>query len=140
MKELIEFERSQIMKRMINAIALVMAIVFGATLTMQAQAQEMSRTIEIKRDTRLGTEVLRKGEYSIRFVDGKDGEVVFMQGKREVLKATFTLTKLEKDAANAAVVSTLNDDGSYQLKRIELKGKSAALGFDNTVATAIMTR
>ena len=125
------------MKRGINVLAMGLAIVFGAALTMQAYAQEVSRAIVIKRDTRLGTELLPKGEYDIRFVEGKEGEVVFLQGKREVLKATFTVSKLDKDAPNTAIVSSANDDGSYQLKRIEFKGKTAALAFDNTVATAI---
>jgi hypothetical protein len=35
------------------------------------------------------------------------------------------------------VVSTADADGSYQLKRIEFKGKGAALVFDNTVATSL---
>lgn len=121
------------MKRWINVVVLGLAIVFGAV----AQAQEISRKIEIKRDTKLGTEVLPKGEYDVKFVEGKDGEVVFLRGKREVLKATYTIMKLEKDAENGAVVSTANNDGSFNLKRIEFRGKSAALVFDNTVATAI---
>ena len=128
------------MKRGINVVVIGLAIVFGAAVTMQVYAQEVSRAIAIKRDTRLGTEVLPKGEYDIRFVEGKEGEVVFLQGRREVLKATFTLTKLEKDAPNTAVVSSANDDGSFQLKRIEFRGKSAALVFDNTVATAVSKR
>jgi hypothetical protein len=36
------------------------------------------------------------------------------------------------------VVSVADSDGSYQLKRIEFKGKSEALIFDNTVATSLM--
>ena len=125
------------MKRGINAVVIGLALVFATALAMQAFAQEVSRAVAIKRDTRLGTELLPKGEYEIRFVEGKEGEVVFLQGRREVLKATFSVAKLEKDAPNSAVVSTLNDDGSYQLKRIEFKGKGSALVFDNTVATAI---
>lgn len=125
------------MKRRINVLVIGLAIMFCASVTMQVFAQEVSRAIAIKRDTRLGTQVLPKGEYDIRFVEGKEGEVVFMQGRREVFKATYTVTKLEKDAANTAVISSANDDGSFQLKRIEVKGKSAALVFDNTVATAI---
>src|ERR1044072_5038319 len=121
------------MKRWISVVVLGLAIVFGAV----AQAQEVSRKVEIKRDTRLGTEVLPKGEYDVKFVEGKEGEVVFLRGKREVLKATYTITKLEKDAENSAVVSTANNDGSFNLKRIEFRGKSAALVFDNTVATAV---
>jgi hypothetical protein len=121
------------MKRWINVVVLGLAIVFSTV----AQAQEVSRKIEIKRDTKLGTEVLPKGEYDVKFVEGKEGEVIFLRGRREVLKATYTITKLEKDAENSAVVSTANNDGSFNLKRIEFRGKSAALVFDNTVATAI---
>ena len=121
------------MKRWINVVVLGLAITFGAV----AQAQEVSRKVEIKRDTRLGTEVLPKGEYDVKFVEGKEGEVVFLKGKHEVLKATYTIMKLEKDAENSAVVSTANNDGSFNLKRIEFRGKSAALVFDNTVAKSI---
>jgi hypothetical protein len=125
------------MKRWINFLVLGLAVTFGAAATAQVYAQEVSRTIVIKRDTKLGAAVLPKGEYNVRFVEGKEGEVVFLQGKREVLKATFTLTKLDQEAVNSVVVSAANDDGSYQLRRIEFKGKNAALVFDNTVATAI---
>ena len=125
------------MKRWINFLVLGLAVTFGAALAAQAYAQEVNRTIVIKRDTKLGAAVLPKGEYNVRFAEGKEGEVIFLQGKREVLKATFTLTKLDQQASNSVVVSAANDDGSYQLKRIEFKGKSAALVFDNTVATAI---
>jgi hypothetical protein len=123
------------MKRWINVVVLGLAVMFGAAAT--TQAQEVSQKVEIKRDTRLGSEVLPKGEYDVKFVEGKEGEVVFLRGKREVLKATYTIIKLEKDAENGAVVSTANNDGSFNLKRIEFRGKSAALVFDNTVATAI---
>ena len=121
------------MKRWINVAVLGLAMVFSAV----AQAQEVSRKVEIKRDTRLGTAVLPKGEYDVKFVEGKEGEVIFLKGKHEVLKATYTVVKLEKDAENSAVISTSNNDGSFNLKRIEFRGKSAALVFDNTVATAI---
>jgi hypothetical protein len=125
------------MKRWINFLVLGLAVTFGAAATAQVYAQEVNRTIVIKRNTKLGAEVLPKGEYNVRFVEGKEGEVIFLQGKREVLRATFTLTKLDQEASNSVVVSAANDDGSYHLKRIEFKGKSAALVFDNTVATAI---
>lgn len=121
------------MKRWINVAVLGLAMMFSAV----AQAQEVSRKIEIKRDTRLGAEVLPKGEYDVKFVEGKEGEVIFLRGKHEVLKATYTVMNLEKDAENSAVISTSNTDGSFNLKRIEFRGKSAALVFDNTVATAI---
>lgn len=122
------------MKRF-QMIALVLAMALG--LAVAASAQEVGEKITIKRDTKLGTEVLPKGEYTLRFVDGDKGEVVFVQGKREVLKATYSVTKLDKEAANSAVVSSLGSDGSYQLKRVEFKGKNRAFVFENTVAKLI---
>jgi hypothetical protein len=122
------------MKRF-QMIALVLAVALG--LAVAAGAQEAPEKITIKRDTKLGTEVLPKGEYTLRFVDGDKGEVVFVQGKREVLKATYSVTKLDKEAANSVVVSSLGNDGSYLLKRIEFKGKNTAFVFENAVAKLI---
>jgi hypothetical protein len=115
------------------ALALVMALGLAAA----ASAQEVGEKITIKRDTRLGSEVLPKGEYTLKFVDGDKGEVIFVQGKREVLKATYSVAKLDKEAANSAVVSSLGNDGAYLLKRIEFKGKNTAFVFENTVAKLI---
>jgi hypothetical protein len=125
------------MKKIMSVVALGLALMFGFAATVQVSAQEVNRTITLRRDTKLGAETLPKGEYEIKFVDGKDGEVVFLHGKHEVLKATFTLAKLDKTPSDSVVVSTANDDGSFQLKRIEVKGKGAALVFDNTVAKLI---
>ena len=116
-------------------MALVLAMALG--LAVAASAQETGEKITIKRDTKLGTEVLPKGEYTLRFVDGDKGEVVFVQGKREVMKATYAVAKLDKEAANSVVVSSLGNDGSFLLKRIEFKGKNTAFVFENTVAKLV---
>jgi hypothetical protein len=123
------------MAKRFQMIALVLTLALG--LAVVASAQEVGDKITIKRDTKLGSEVLAKGEYTLKFVDGDKGEVVFVQGKREVLKATYTVTKLDKEAANSVIVSTLGNDGSYLLKRIEFKGKNTAFVFENTVAKLI---
>jgi hypothetical protein len=109
----------------------------GLGIVSPASAQEISRSIVVQRDSKLGSEAVTKGQYSVKFVEGKDGELVLLRGKHEVLKATYKLTTLDHPAANNIVVSTVDANGSYQLKRIEFKGKTAALVFDNTVATAI---
>ena len=123
------------MAKRLQLIALVLALALG--LAVVASAQEVGEKVTIKRDTKLGSEVLAKGEYTLRFVDGDKGEVIFVQGKREVLKATYTVAKLDKEAANSVIVSTLANDGSYLLKRIEFKGKNTAFVFENTVAKLI---
>jgi hypothetical protein len=124
------------MKRYISSIAAGLALVLALSVA-SAFSQEVSRKIVIKRDTKLGSEVLPKGEYAVKYVEGKAGEVVFLRGKNEVLKATFTFAKTDQSTTGNMVVSTADADGSYQLKRIEFKGKGAALVFDNTVATSL---
>jgi hypothetical protein len=123
------------MTKRFQMIALVLAVALG--LAVAAGAQEAGDKITIKRDTKLGSEVLPKGEYTLRFVDGDKGEVVFVQGKHEVLKATYSVTKLDRDAGSSVVVSSLGGDGSYLLKRIEFKGKNTAFVFENTVARLV---
>jgi hypothetical protein len=122
------------MTKRFQMIALVLAMALNLAA---ASAQEVGEKINIKRDTKLGSEVLPKGEYTLKFVDGDKGEVVFVQGKREVLKATYSVTKLDKEAANSAIVSSLGNDGAYLLKRIEFRGKTTAFVFENTVAKLI---
>jgi hypothetical protein len=110
----------------------------GLAIVSPVSGQEISRAIVIQRDSKLGNEAVAKGEYSVKFAEGKDGELLLLRGKREVLKATYKLTTLDHPAANTLVVSTVEADGSYQLKRIEFRGKSTALVFDNTVAKAVI--
>ena len=123
------------MTKKFQMIALVLAMAFGFAVV--ASAQEVGDKITIKRDTKLGTEVLPKGEYTLRFVGGDKGSVVFVQGKREVLTATYTAANLDKEPANSAVILSLGSDGSYLLKRIEFKGRNTAFVFENTVAKLI---
>lgn len=125
------------MKRLINSLIAGLALAL-ALAAVPAFAQEVSRTVIIKRDAKLGSEVLPKGEYAVRFDEGQPGEIVFLRGKREILKATFTIAKIDQSPSGNMVVYTADSDGSYQLKRIEFKGKSAALVFDNTVATSLV--
>jgi hypothetical protein len=121
------------MKRWITALSLALAML-GATAA-QTSAQEISRSITLKRDAKLGGQVLPKGEYSVKYVEGK-GELVFLQGKHEVLTATYKIGKLDKAPSTNLVVYTEQGDGSFELKRIEFKGKDSALVFENTVAKA----
>jgi hypothetical protein len=122
------------MKRWINSLVVAMAMVVGLAAT-TAFAQEVNRSIVLKRDAKVGSQLLPKGEYAVKYVQGKD-ELVILQGKREVLTATYKVTKLDKAAANTSVVYSEEADGSFQLKRIEFKGKDSALVLENTVAKA----
>jgi sulfur carrier protein ThiS len=124
------------MKRGINSLVLALAMVVGLAAGTTAYAQEINRSIVLKRDAKVGGQVLPKGEYALKYVEGKD-ELVILQGKREILSATYKVTKLDKAAPGTIVIYSEEADGSFQLKRIEFKGKDSALVLENTVAKVI---
>jgi hypothetical protein len=123
------------MRRRIYSLVLAVAMVVGLT-ALTSFAQEVSRSILLKRDAKVGGQVLPKGEYSVKYFEGKE-ELVVLQGNREVLSATYKVTKLDKAAPATAVIYSQEADGSFLLKRIEFKGKDSALVLENTVARAI---
>lgn len=131
----VKCERSLIMKRSINYLVLSLALVVGMAVS-TASAQEHSRSILLKRDAKVGAQVLPKGEYALKYSEGKD-ELVILQGKREIISATYKVTKLDKAATDTLVVYSQEADGSFLLKRIEFKGKDSALVLENAVAKAI---
>lgn len=115
------------MKKLISFLCVGIVMATGLAIASPASAQEVSRTVTITRDSTLGGQALTKGDYSIKFVEGKDGSLVLLRGKKEVLKASYKVIKLAQPAANNAVAYTAAADGSYQVKRIEFKGKSEAI-------------
>ena len=123
------------MRKFMSVGVLGLAIVVGLA-TVPAFAQEVSRSILLRRDAKVGGQVLPKGEYDVKYVEGKD-ELVITHGKKEVLTATYKVAKLDKAATVTAVTYSQEADGSFQLKRIEFKGQDSALTFEGTVAKAI---
>ncbi len=118
-------------KSAVASLALAAAILVAPVL-----AQEVNRSVTLRRDAKFGQQALTKGEYSVKYTEGK-GELVVLRDKREVLTATYELAKLDKPAADNAVIYSENADGSFQLKRIEFRGSASALVFENTIAKAI---
>ncbi len=97
-------------------------------------AQQVDRSITINRDGKVGDQPLAKGSYTVKFTEDKDGELVILKGKKEVAKAAYELTKLNEPSPENAVTYTLASDGSYQVKRIEFKGKNTAIEFTGNTA------
>ena len=118
-------------KSAVASLALAAVILVAPVL-----AQEVNRSVTLRRDAKLGQQALTKGEYSVKYTESK-GELVVLRDKREVLTATYELAKLDKPAADNAVIYSENADGSFQLKRIEFRGSASALVFENTIAKAI---
>lgn len=92
-----------------------------------AQGKEVSKSIVTHRDAKVAGQVLAKGSYTVRFADDKEGELVLLQGKREVLKAPYRISQLTKPAAQTQVVLMASGDGTYRLTRIEFEGSVVAL-------------
>jgi hypothetical protein len=93
-------------------------------------AQEISRSVLITRDSKLGDKQIGKGGYEIKFVEGKDGELILLKGKEEVSKASYKVIRLDQPAPNNAVIYTASPDGTFTVKRIEFKGKTEAITFE----------
>lgn len=123
------------MRRALSVGILGLAL-FAGLVNVSAYAQEVNRTISLKRDAKIGEQSLPKGDYDVKYVEGKD-ELVIARGRRDVLTATYTIAKLDKAPAVTSVFYSQEADGSFHLKRIEFKGKDSALVFDNTVVKAI---
>ena len=115
------------MKKLISSLIVGIIMATGLAVASPASAQEVSRTVTITRDSKLAGQTLTKGDYSIKFVEGKDGELVLLKGKKEVLKASYKWTKLTGPAGNNAIAYDAGSDGSFLVRRIEFKGKSEAI-------------
>jgi hypothetical protein len=118
------------MKRVASFMIFGLVLATGLAAASQVSAQEVNRTITITRDSKIGGQAVTKGDYSVKFVEGKDGDLVLLKGKKEVAKASYKVTKLAHPAADSSVSYTAAADGSYQVKRIEFKGKSDAIAFE----------
>jgi hypothetical protein len=115
------------MKRLVTSVVLGLVLASGLAVASPVDAQEVSRSITITRDSKVGTQSLNKGDYSVKFSEGKDGELVVLKGKKEVLKASYKIVKLNQPATDNSVAYTANADGSFRVKRIEFKGKNEAI-------------
>ena len=118
------------MKRLVSSLILGLVMATGLAIASPASAQEVSRSVTITRDSKLAGQDLIKGDYSIKFVEGKDGDLVLTKGKKEVAKASYKVVKLAQPATDTSVIYMSNPDGTFRVKRIEFKGKSEAISLE----------
>ena len=115
------------MKKRLNVTLLMVVMVFGLSAVSPVLSQEQTRGVMIGRDTKVAGQSLEKGSYTLKFVEGKEGQLIFLRGKREVVKASYETTKLKAPAGDNSVVYRLGGDGSVTISRIEFKGMDTAL-------------
>ena len=105
------------MKKLISAFIVSMFMAAGLAVASPADAQEVSRTVTITRDSKLAGQAVTTGEYSVKFVEGKDGSL-FYSKEGEVVKASYKVTKLAQPAGNNAIAYDSAPDGSFVVRRI----------------------
>jgi len=113
------------MSKFVSSLILSFAIV--AMTAFVAVGQEVTKSLSLSRDTTVGAQKISRGDYTVKFIDDKDGQIAFLKGSREVAKANYRLVKLTRPAPDTSVIFNVGTDGSYKLTRIELKGESFAL-------------
>ena len=79
-------------------------------MSLTAFAQSATRTLVVSRDAKIGGAVLPQGKYTIAFDEKKEGEAVISKNDREVVKASYKLVDLAKNASDNAVVFGMNSD------------------------------
>jgi hypothetical protein len=117
------------MKKMISGFAFTMVLVFSSSIPSLAGG-EITRSFKLTRESKISGQVLKEGDYSVKFMDDKEGELIVLKGKKEVVKANYKFKPLTASASENAVAYTQNGDGVLHLIRIEFKGMKSALIFE----------
>jgi hypothetical protein len=99
-------------------------------LAVPALAQGVTRTLTFSRPAKIGGQVIQAGKYSVAYDEAKDGDLVVTKDGKEVAKAAYKRTELNSVPADSAVVFVAAGDGSYKVRRIEIKGSKTALVFE----------
>lgn len=111
------------LKSYIIGLTLAATLFAGATVF----GQEATKSITLNRDGKINGQVLSKGSYTLKFDESKGGDLQFLKGKKEVVKAPYDLMPLNKTPEDTVVVFKIADDGSLQVSRIEFKGNKTAI-------------
>ena len=98
----------------------------SALLAGAAFAQGQQQKVEFYLDGKVGTEVVKKGTYTVTLPEGKQGQIEIKVGKK-VVAANVS----KKDIATASdadkMTYTTNEDGSRTVSSITPKGKKYTL-------------
>ena len=116
--------------KLLKSLSLSLILTVGLALALPAFGQNITRTLTLSRPAKVGTQTVSQGKYTAAFDEKKDGELTLAKEGKEVAKASYKLVELTKPAADSAVIFTMADDGTFKVRRIEIKGLKSALQFD----------
>jgi hypothetical protein len=116
------------MKKTISALVASFALVLS--LSISHVAADVTKSFTLTRDSKINGQALKQGDYSIKYADDKDGELILLKGKKEVVKSAYKLVQLSVAPGDDKVTYTVDDDGSFHVKRLEFKGSKTAISFE----------
>jgi hypothetical protein len=116
------------MKKTISALVASFVLVFA--LTASHFAADLTKSFTLTRDSKINGQAVKNGDYSVKYSDDKDGELILLKGKKEVVKSAYKLVQLSVAPSDDKVTYTVDDDGSFHVKRLEFKGSKAAISFE----------
>ncbi|MEW6131066.1 MAG: hypothetical protein AB1757_28810 [Acidobacteriota bacterium] len=116
------------MKKTIYAMVASFALVLS--LALSNVAADVTKSFTLTRDSKIKGQPLTKGDYSVKFADDKEGELVVMKGKKEIVKSTYKIITLNEAPSDNKIAYTVSEDGSFTVKRIEFKGSKTAISFE----------
>ena len=103
---------------------LAMAVLFATS----AFAAANKTSIDVRKDTVVAGKTLTPGTYTVTWEgQGQNVDLSVTKGKAVVVKTPAHLTDLPKPAANNALVTKDNTDGTRSLSQIQISGKKFAL-------------
>jgi len=113
-----------------KAFGLTLLAAVLSALAIPALAQNVTRSLTISRQAKLGAQMIQPGKYTVAYDETKDGEAVVAKDGKEVLKTAYKRVELNNAPAESAVVFVAAGDGTMKVRRIEIKGSKTALVFE----------
>lgn len=111
------------MKRM------VLVGVFMMIALVPAMARNQNKSLTIPRPCVIQGKDVVAGTYTAQFVDDQEGQLVILDGRKEIARLPYKIMNLSKPATGDTVVFS-NINGTRSLSRIEFKGLATALVFE----------
>ena len=103
---------------------LAMAVLFATS----AFAAANKTSINVTKEVVVAGKTLPAGTYNVTWDgQGQNVDLSVAKGKEVLVKAPAHVTDLAKPAANNAVVTKQNADGTHSLSQIQISGKKFAL-------------
>lgn len=112
------------MMRVFAVRFLGLALVLGAAVGLHAQG--LQQKIEFYLDGKIGTEMIKKGSYTISYPDADQGTLEIKIGKK-VISVPFTRTEIGAASDSDRMTYRDNGDGTRSVATITPRGKKFTL-------------